>query len=126
MHHPLELLEDGGEQGRALVRVEAGVHPEGAAVGVRRTEGRDVIRERASLPQLDEEAAAHPVPQDGAEQVERPPVGMVSRHPSHADAQVPLGEAAESEAHRSRGRQSGRLERSWQLGGALDRRSLEP
>ena len=70
----LELAPDGGDHLLGLVGVEAGVHPERAAVGVARGEGGHVIGQRAPLAELQEQAAAHPVAKHRAEEVERPAV----------------------------------------------------
>ena len=74
-------------------------------------EGRDVVDERAALAQVEEEAAAHPVAEDRAEQVERPAVGIVARHARHAEAQVALAEPPIRDAQRA-GRRGRRRRRA--------------
>ena len=82
-----------------VVRIEAGVHAEGAAVGVGGREGRHVVGERAALAQLQEESAAHPVAQHRAQQVQRPAIGIVAGNAGHAQAQVSLRQPPVGDAH---------------------------
>ena len=113
LDHPLQLLQDRGRSAPAPGR---GRNRRARRRSRNRHRWRRRSRRRtvsdAPLAQLDEEAAAHPVAQDRAEQVERPAIRMVAGHAGHADAQVPLREAAEGDPHRAGWRRLGRLERA--------------
>ena len=102
LDHSIELLEGGADDGRRLRRVEPGMDAHRPAVGVGRGKGADVVRQRPSLAELEEQPAAHPVPEDRGEQVECPAVGMGARHARHAEAQVPLRQPPEPDPHRAR------------------------
>ena len=91
---PGELDEDGLERLGQPGRIDPGRDLEGAGVGVVDEPRRDVVGEAELLADGQEEAAAHPVAEDGVEHGESPAVGVVAMQRRDAEAQLGLAGVA--------------------------------